>query len=74
MTFDKIKTIIADTLNCDEAEIQLASSIYDDFGADSLEAVELVMALEDEFDIKIAEEEYANFKTVEDIVNYIENK
>ena len=74
MTFDKVKTIIADTLNCDEDEIQLTSSIYDDFDADSLEAVELVMALEDEFDIKIPEEEYGAFKTVEDIVNYIESK
>ena len=50
------------------------SSITEDFGADSLEMVELAMALEDAFDIAIAEEEYASLRTVGDIVNFIESK
>lgn len=52
----------------------LTSSITEDFGADSLEMVELAMALEDAFDIAIAEEEYASLRTVGDIVNFIESK
>lgn len=74
MVLDKVKTIIADTLNCEESDITLSSSITEDFGADSLEMVELVMALEDAFDISIAEEEYASLRTVGDIVNFIESK
>ena len=74
MVFEKVKTIIADTLNCEESDITLSSSITEDFGADSLEMVELAMALEDVFDISIAEEEYASLRTVEDIVNFIESK
>ena len=74
MVFDKVKTIIADTLNCDESEITLASSVTEDFGADSLEMVELAMALEEEFDVSIAEEDYASLQTVGDIVDYIESK
>ena len=71
---DQVKTIIADTLNCEEGDITLTSSITEDFGADSLEMVELAMALEDAFDIAIAEEEYASLRTVGDIVNFIESK
>lgn len=55
MVLDQVKTIIADTLNCEEGDITLTSSITEDFGADSLEMVELAMALEDAFDIAIAE-------------------
>ena len=74
MVLDKVKTIIADTLNCEESDITLSSSITEDFGADSMEMVELAMALEDAFDISIAEEEYASLRTVGDIVNFIESK
>ena len=74
MVLDQVKTIIADTLNCEEGDITLTSSITEDFGADSLEMVELAMALEDAFDIAIAEEEYASLRTVGDIVNFIESK
>ena len=56
MVLEKVKTIIADTLNCEESEITLTSNITEDFGADSLEMVELAMALEDAFGISIAEE------------------
>ena len=74
MVLDQVKTIIADTLNCEEGDITLTSSFTEDFGADSLEMVELAMALEDAFDIAIAEEEYASLRTVGDIVNFIESK
>ena len=74
MVLEKVKTIIADTLNCEESEITLTSNITEDFGADSLEMVELAMALDDAFGISIAEEEYASLRTVEDIVDFIESK
>ena len=71
MVLEKVKTIIADTLNCEESEITLTSNIAEDFGADSLEMVELAMALEDAFGISIAEEDAANLKTVGDIMAYL---
>lgn len=74
MVFDQVKTIIADTLNRDESEITLTSSVTEDFGADSLEMVELAMALEDAFGVTIAEEDYASLQTVGDIVAYLESK
>ncbi|MBO5354025.1 MAG: acyl carrier protein [Lachnospiraceae bacterium] len=73
MTFDKVKEIIVDTLSCEEDKVTLEASLSDDLGADSLDAVELNMALEEAFDISIPDEELANFKTVNDIVAYIEN-
>ncbi len=73
MTFDKVKEIIVDTLSCDEEKVTLEASLSDDLGADSLDAVELNMALEEAFEISIPDEELANFKTVNDIVTYIEN-
>lgn len=73
MTFDKVKEIIVDTLNCDEDKVTLEATLTDDLGADSLDAVELNMALEDAFSISIPDEELANFKSVNDIVTYIEN-
>ena len=74
MVLEKVKTIIADTLNCEESEITLTSNITEDFGADPLEMVELAMQLEDAFGIFTAEEEYASLRTVEDIVDFIESK
>jgi len=73
MTFEKVKEIIVDTLSCDEAKVALGASLTEDLGADSLDAVELNMALEEAFEISIPDEELANFKTVQDIVTYIEN-
>ena len=74
MVFEQVKKIIVDTLNCDEEEITLETSLADDLGADSLDAVELVMALEDEFDMKVEEEDYNKLTTVKAIVDYIESK
>ena len=73
MTFDKVKEIIVDTLSCDEDKVTLAASLADDLGADSLDAVEVNMALEEAFGISIPDEALADFKTVQDIVTYIEN-
>ena len=73
MTFEKVKEIIVDTLSCDEEKVALEASLTEDLGADSLDAVELNMALEEAFEISIPDEELANFKTVQDIVTYIEN-
>ena len=74
MTFDKVKEIIMDTLNCGEDKITLEASLTEDIGADSLDAVELNMALEEAFEISIPDEELAKFKTVNDIVTYIDSQ
>lgn len=73
--FEKVKDLIADQLDVqDKDSITEASSITDDLGADSLDVVDLVMALEDEFSVEIPEDEVENIKTVGDIVKYIEDK
>lgn len=73
--FEKVKDLIADQLDvADKENITEASSITDDLGADSLDVVDLVMALEDEFSVEIPEDEVENIKTVGDIVKYIEDK
>ena len=73
MTFEKVKEIIVNTLSCEEEKVTLEASLTEDLGADSLDAVELNMALEEAFEISILDEELANFKAVQDIVTYIEN-
>lgn len=74
MVFDKVKQILIDQLDVDEGAITLESSISDDLGADSLDIVDLVMSLEEEFDLEIPDEEIESIKTVGDIVRYIEAK
>lgn len=71
MEFEKVRDIIAETLACDAALVTMEASLKDDLGADSLDSVELVMALEEAFDLTIAEEKLADFKTVGDIVTYL---
>ena len=71
MLFDKVKEIIADTVNLDEAEIKEESTLKEDLGIDSLDAVEISIALEDAFSISIPQEKVAEFTTVQDIVDYI---
>ncbi len=74
-TFEKIKDIIADQLDiADKDSITERSVITDDLGADSLDVVDLVMAIEDEFSVEIPEDEVENIKTVGDIVKYVEDK
>lgn len=69
--YDKVKGIIAEQLGVDEAEVSMESSFIEDLGADSLDIVELVMALEEEFDIVIPDEDAEKIRTVGEAVNYI---
>ncbi len=71
MDFEKVKALIAETLNCDMDKVTMDASLADDLGADSLAAVELSMALEEEFDVTIADEDLPNLKTVGDLYNYM---
>jgi len=72
MIFEKVKEIIVDGLGVEASEVTLEANLNDDLGADSLDAVELIMALEDEFEIKVSDEAAQGFKTVQEIVEYIE--
>jgi len=67
----KVISIIAEQLGMDEEEIKLEASFVDDLGADSLDIVELVMALEEEYGIEIPDEDAEKIKTVQDAINYI---
>ena len=73
MVFDKIKDIIVEQLDVEEDAVTM-EAITDDLGADSLDVVDLVMSIEESFDVEIPDEEVENIKTVGDIVKYIENK
>ena len=69
--FDKLKEIIADKLSVNEDEITMESTFIDDLGADSLDIVELIMALKEELEMEIPDEDAEGFKTVGDVVEYI---
>lgn len=73
MIFEKVREVIVQTLSCKEDDVTLEASITEDLGADSLDAVELNMALEEAFEISIPDEALAEMVTVADIVTYIEN-
>ena len=70
---EKVKEIIVDQLGVDEKQVTSEASFIDDLGADSLDTVELVMALEEEFDIEIPDEEAEKIATVQQAVDYIKN-
>ncbi len=69
--FDKVKELLVDQLDVDEELVTMEASITDDLGADSLDLVDLVMELENEFDTEIPDEDIQNIKTVGDVVSYI---
>ena len=69
--FEKVKAIIVEQLGVSEASVETESSFIDDLGADSLDIVELVMALEEEFDIEIPDSDAEKVVTVGDVVEYI---
>jgi len=71
---EKMKKLIAYQLNVDVSEITLETSFKDDLGADSLDFLELVMALEDEYDIELPAEELSDIVTVEDVIGYLKDK
>lgn len=73
MIFEKVRDVIVDTVNCDINDVTMEASLKDDLGLDSLDAVELNMALEEAFEITIPDENLANMKIVSDIVTYIED-
>lgn len=72
MIFDKIKNIIIDQLQVEESEVTMETNIIKDLSADSLDAVEIIMAIEDEFGIEIDDEDAENIQTVADLVRYVE--
>lgn len=72
MTFDKIKAIIVDKLDVDESKITMDTDILKDLEADSLDAVEVILGVEEEFGIEIPDEAADSFSKVSDIVNYVE--
>ncbi len=71
---ERVTKIIVDRLGVDESQVTLEASFKDDLGADSLDVVELVMELEDEFDMEISDEDAEKISTVGDAVNYINSK
>lgn len=73
MEFEKLKKIIAEVLNVDEDEITMETTFVDDLGADSLDIFQIIMGLEEEFDIEIANEEAEKIATVGDAVEQIKN-
>ena len=73
MEFEKLQDIIADVLNVQKDEIKPETTFVDDLGADSLDVVDLLMSIEDEFELEIPDEETDNIKTVGDLVQYIED-
>ena len=72
-TFDKVKAIVVEQLGVDESEVAIDSTFIDDFGADSLDIVELIMAFEEEFNIEIPDDVAEKIKTVKDTVDYIDS-
>jgi acyl carrier protein len=74
MVFEKVRKIIAKELNLKEEDIQLESRLAEDLGADSLDAVELIMAIEEEFDLQVSDEAAQSIRKVGDIVEFLENK
>jgi acyl carrier protein len=72
VVFDKIKAILIDQLDADEDDVTMEALIGDDLGADSLDIADIVMSIEEEFDIEVPDDQLQNIKTVGDIVKYIE--
>ena len=71
--FEKLQEMIADQLEIDAEDITYDSNILDDLGADSLDVVDLVMSIEDEFGMEVPDEALENIRTIEDMVQYIED-
>lgn len=71
---ERVKKVIVDRLGVDEVEVKPEASFSDDLGADSLDVVELVMELEDEFDMEISDDDAEKIATVGDAISYIETK
>ena len=72
-TFERIRELLAEQLELDANDITMDSNIMDDFDADSLDVVDMIMALEDEYSIEVPDEDVENFRTVGDVVRYVED-
>ncbi len=73
MVFEKLKMILSQQFDVDEENITLETNIENDLGADSLDVIDIIMAIEDEFEIEVPDEEVENIRTVEQLVKYIED-
>ena len=73
MVFEKIRAILCEQLDIEEDQVTMDSNIAEDPGADSLDVVDLIMSIEDEFGLEVPDDQVENIKTVGDVVNYIEN-
>ena len=74
MVFEKIRGIIMEQLNVDQDDVTMDTHLMKDLEADSLDAVEIIMAIEDEFEIEIPDDDAEKFQNVSDIVRYVEEK
>ncbi|AYF53913.1 acyl carrier protein [Clostridium botulinum C] len=74
MTFERVRKVMAEHLEMNEEEIKLKSDFQDDLGVDSLDIFEIVMEIEDEFNLEIPNEDIEDVKTVEDLVKYLDSK
>ncbi|MGN0537766.1 MAG: acyl carrier protein [Acutalibacteraceae bacterium] len=72
MVLEKVKSILSEQFDTEEDKITAETSITNDLGADSLDVVDLLMSIEDEFEVEVPDEEIENIKTVGDLVKYIE--
>ena len=72
MIFDEVKEILADQLDINTDDIEITSNLMDDLGADSLDAIDIVMSVEDQYSIEVPDDVIKSIKTVEDIVSFIE--
>ncbi|EAH7312000.1 acyl carrier protein [Campylobacter coli] len=72
-TFDDIKAVVVEQLSIDADAVKMESKIIEDLGADSLDVVELIMALEEKFEVEIPDSDAEKLIKIEDVVNYIEN-
>jgi acyl carrier protein len=73
-TFERLKKIIVEQLGVDEADVKLEASFVDDLNADSLDLVELIMSLEEEFGTEISDEDAENIRTVQNAVDYVDER
>ncbi|EAI2316641.1 acyl carrier protein [Campylobacter jejuni] len=72
-TFDDVKAVVVEQLSIDADAVKMESKIIEDLGADSLDAVELIMALEEKFEVEIPDSDAEKLIKIEDVVNYIDN-
>ena len=72
MVFEKIRSILCEQLDIEESSVTMESNIAEDLGDDSMDVVDLIMSIEDEFEVEVPDEKIESIKTVGDVVNYIE--